>query len=259
MLNTVSPGDDGSVQERVHIAPVLFEVDRLILPLKMLRGERVHLMLIKTENERFRACLGKVKTALEELGMPYKVHEEEFDLFGLIFSYKRVIEEELKKGSMIYINLSSGGSTQAIAAHYAAMEFDGGVQAFFAYPERFEADYDRKSPQSSSGVSRISILPHFSLKMPNDSKLQFLELLANLDEPTKGEILEACCGRGLIICNGKSRPYGHVVLDDRFIKPLAEIGLVKVQRNGGKESRVSLTEKGRSTLLINGRGNNHGT
>jgi hypothetical protein len=258
MLNTVPRGDDGTVQERVHIAPVLFEVDRLILPIQMLRGERVHLMLIRTRNERFLACLGKVKAALDGLRKPYKLHEDEFDLFGLISSYKRVIEGELEKGSMVYVNLSSGGSIQAIAANYAAMEFEGGVQAFFAYPERYEEDFDRKNPQSSSGVSRISILPHFGLKMPNESKFQFLELVGGLGEPTKGEVLEACGRSGLIICKGKSRPYGHVVLDDRFIKPLAELGLVRVERNGGRESRISLTEKGRSTLLVNGRGNTHG-
>lgn len=60
------------------------------------------------------------------------------------------------------------------------------------------------------------------------------------------------------MCAGKSRPYGHVVLEDRFIRPLSELGLIMVRRNGSKESRACLTEKGKNTLLINGKGRGHG-
>lgn len=254
MLNTVSRGDDGAVKERVHIAPVQFEVDRLILPLKTLRGERVHLMIIKTESRRVRGCLGRIKAALDEMGKPYTVHEDEFDLFGLICSYKEVIEEELEKGSAVYVNLSSGGAIQAIAANYAALGFEGGVQAFYAYPESFEAENGEKSPQNCSGVSRISVLPHFSIRMPNESRIEFLDILGRLGEPTKSEILVECGRKGLIECTGKSRSYGHVVLESRFIKPLAELGLVAVERNGGRESRVTLTEKGKGTLHVTNRG-----
>jgi hypothetical protein len=258
MLNTVPHVDDGAAHERVHVAPVLYEVDRLVLPMEELKGERVHLMLIKTKNERARACLEKLKEALERLGKPYTIHEDRFDLFELISSYKAVIEGELKKGNFVYVNLSSGGAIQAVAANYAAMEFEGGVQAFFAYPERFEDNFDHERPQNSSGISRISVLPHFNLKMPDDGKLQFLHIVGRLGEPTKAEVLAELGSKGLIISNGKSRPYGHVILENRFIKPLEKTGLVAVHKNGGRECRLALTEKGKNTLLVNGRGKSHG-
>ncbi len=258
MLSELSRNEDEQVQERVHIAPVLFEVDRITIPMKLLRGERAHLMALKVESARVRACIDGVKAELDAMGKPYTIHLGELDLFGLISSYKRVIEAELDGGRMVYVNLSSGGPIQAIAAHYAAMEFESGVQPFFAYPERFEAALGSKNPQDSSGVAKIAMLPHFNLKMPSESRLEFLDVLGKLGEPTKGEILEECRKRGLIICSGKSRPYGHVVLEDRFIKPLSELGLIMVRRNGGKETRTCLTEKGKNTLLINGKGMRRG-
>lgn len=258
MLSKVSRGDDGRIHERVHVAPLLFEVDRLILPLKMMRGERVRLMMIKTKNKRVHACARMVRAALEEMGMPYSVQEDEADLFSLISSYKRVIGEEVGRGSAVYVNLSSGGAMQAVASIYASMEFDGGVQPFFAYPKGFEPKYYGICTQDYSGVSRISVVPHFNLKMPDDGKLQFLQAVGMLGEPTKAEVLEELEMRGLVKAKGKSRPYGHVILESRFIRPLEKLGLLEVHRKGERECRLSLTEKGRNTLLINGKEKSHG-
>jgi len=237
--------------ERVHIAPIGFEIDRIVLPFLKMGGERIHLIVRKGRNERGQKCVKAVKEDLEAKGKPYTEHETELDLFKFIHVCRKVIDEELKAGNHVFVNLSSGGSIQAAACHFATLTFKDGVTAYYAYPERYNEKADPKRPEYSSGLTKIETVPHYSIELPGDDELKFLKLVADIKIPSKKAIVEACIEKGLISSEGKSKPYGHVVLENRYIKPLEEKGLLAVE-DKGRRSRVRITEKGRNTLAITG-------
>lgn len=239
------------INERVHLAPVLFEVDRLVLPFFRMKGEKAHLIPLNIKNERSERCLKAIRDELEREGKPYEIHRADFDLYQLIVLCRKIIEKELKEKNHVFVNLSSGGAMQSTASLFATMTFKKWVSTYFAYPERFNNVFDKKRPQNSTGLSNIVTLPHYPIIGPNEAELQFLKIVAEIETPNRKSILEVCEKQGLISRMGKSKPYGHVILDDRFLSPLEAQGLMMVDEKGMR-GRIHLTEKGRSTLLLSG-------
>ncbi len=237
--------------ERVHVAPVGFEIDRVVLPFLEMKGERIHLITRKIRNERGEKCLKAIREDLEAKGKPYKIHESEQDLFKRIYVCRSIIGEELEQGNHLFVNLSSGGSMQAVACHFAVITFKEGVSAYYAYPEKYNEKMDKVRPGISSGLSKIVAVPHYSIEIPSKEELKVLQIVMRSRIPSKKAILDECVAVGLISSEGKSKPYGHVVLDNRFIRHLEEQDLIMITEKGRK-SRVRLTEKGLNTLNISG-------
>lgn len=237
--------------ERVHVAPIGFEIDRIVLPFLAMKGERIHLIVRTGRNERGERCVKTICEELDKKGRPYEKHETELDLFKLIFMCRRVIEQELKAGNHVFVNMSSGGSMHAVACHFATITFKEGVSAYYAYPERYNQSIDPNRPEATSGLSKIETVPHYSIELPGEEELKFIKIVAKTKIPSKKAILEACIEEGLISSEGKSKPYGHVVLENRFLRPLVDKNLLDVEGKG-RRSRVILTEKGRNTLAITG-------
>ncbi|MEN3016419.1 MAG: DUF6293 family protein [Candidatus Methanosuratincola petrocarbonis] len=241
----------GSFSERVHIAPVGFEIDRVVLPFIKMKGERIHLIVRQDSNERGINCLEMIKEDLKGTQKPYEIHKAELDLLKLIHTCRKIIDGELNAGNHIFVNISSGGSIQGVACHFAALTFKKDVTAYYAYPEKYVEVVDPKRAQNSSGLSKIEIIPHYSIDLPTQKEISFLVLISQTRNPRKSALLKRCLEKGLFSVDGKSKPYGHVILESKYIRPLEEKGLLVVEGRG-RESRIQLTEKGRNTLLLNG-------
>lgn len=243
--------ETGNFPERVHIAPVGFEIDRVVLPFMKMKGERIHLIVRRDSNERGTKCLEAIKGDLERLQKPYEIQKVDLDLFKIIYACRRIIDGELEASNHVFVNISSGGSIQGVACHFATLTFKKGVTAYYAYPETYIEVVDSKRPQNSAGLDRIEVVPHYSIDLPSADEISFLLLLAKETPLKKSEVLKECLQSGLISTRGKSKPYGHVVLENRFIRPLEAKELLVVEGRG-RGSRVRLTEKGKNTLLLNG-------
>jgi len=242
---------NGRFPERAHIAPVGFEIDRVVLPFMMMKGERIHLIVRQDSNQRGLNCQERIVEELERAQKPYQIHRAELDLFKLIYTCRKIIEGELESGNHVFVNISSGGSIQGVACHFATLTFKKGVSAYYAYPERYIEVVDPNRAQNSAGLSKIEIVPHYSIDLPTPDELNFLVLVDQLRDPKKSQLLKSCLEKGLFSVEGKSKPYGHVILESRYIRPLEEKELLAVDGRG-RNSKVRLTEKGRNTLLING-------
>lgn len=246
-----APSGTMQIQERVHVAPIGFEIDRVVLPFLAMKGERLHLILRNGRNARGNRCVSEIRKDLEANKKSYEIHQVDLDLFQIIYTCRKIIDDELKKCNAVFVNMSSGGSIQAVACHFATITFKSGVSAFYAYPETYIEKVNPMRPQASAGLSRIELMPHYSITLPDDSEMLFLRIVAESKLPSKKVLLEECERAGLIASTGKSKPYGHVVLENRFIKPLADKGLITVE-DRGRRSRVRLTENGKNTLHITG-------
>ncbi|MEJ5292854.1 MAG: DUF6293 family protein [Candidatus Methanosuratincola sp.] len=248
MSQNISPG---GFPERVHIAPVGFEIDRVVLPFIRMKGERIHLIVRQDSNARGTNCLERIVEDLERAQKPYRIHKAELDLLKLIYTCRKIIEGELDSGNHVFVNISSGGSIQGVACHFATLTFKKGVSAYYAYPEKYIEIVDPNRAQNSAGLSKIEIVPHYSIDLPTQEEISFLSLVGQLRDPKKSMLLRMCLENGLFSVEGKSKPYGHVILESRYIRPLVEKELLVVDGRG-RNSKVRLTEKGKNTLLING-------
>lgn len=237
--------------ERVHIAPVGFEIDRVVLPFIKMKGERIHLIVRRDSNERGINCQERIVEDLERAQKPYQIHKAEFDLLKLIYTCRKIIEGELDSGNHVFVNISSGGSIQGVACHFATLTFKKGVSAYYAYPERYIEMVDPNRAQNSAGLSKIEMVPHYSIDLPTPEEMSFLVLVGQSKDSRKSILLKRCLESGLFSVEGKSKPYGHVILESRYIRPLKEKELLVVEGRG-KSNKVLLTEKGRNTLLLNG-------
>src|SRR6185312_15357433 len=100
---------------RIHIAPVGFEVDRIVLPALEMKADKIWLLTHDNlnddraqvyENEIKKECK-KAKITIETIKSNRK------DIFKILQAVKHIIKTEEKND--IYVNVSSGSKIQAIA------------------------------------------------------------------------------------------------------------------------------------------------
>ena len=252
MVNLAKSDEAPKIPERVHIASVGYEIDRIVLPFRQTKGERIHLIIRKDDDARGQKCLKAIKQELESDKKPYEIHAIDYDdLFNLIFHNRKIIGDELEKGNHVFVNISSGGNIQAAASHFASLTFKEGVTAYYAHPKTYPEKVDSERPQRSAGLEKIQTLPNYSIELPNNDHLKFMKIVAQSEHPSKKEIRDACVKSGLIAAKGKTAPYGHVVMENKYIRPLEERGLLRVE-DKGRRGRVHLTDKGTNTLRLTG-------
>ena len=106
---------------RVHIAPLGFEIDRIVLPLKETKADKLWLLVHeKTAEDKSGPYLEKIKKDCKKIGVELKIsYADRLNMFKIIKSVKEIIAEE--EGNYIYINVASGSKIQAIACMMACM------------------------------------------------------------------------------------------------------------------------------------------
>ena len=118
---------------RVHIAPVGYEVDRIVLPAKKLRADKVILLVHDNPSEDLALKFyEQITTKLEKQNIEVvREYHNRLDLFQIIKKVKNLFNDE--KGNIISVNLASGSKIQAIGCMMACMMFndDKNVKPFY--------------------------------------------------------------------------------------------------------------------------------
>jgi hypothetical protein len=92
---------------RVHIAPLGFEVDRITIPLKQTKADKLWLLAHDNRSTDLSApYLEKIKKECKKLGVEVKIaYSDRLSLFKAIKSIKDIIEEE--ENNYVYVNVAS--------------------------------------------------------------------------------------------------------------------------------------------------------
>ena len=109
---------------RIHIAPVGYEIDRIVLPAIQERADKVWLLLHENKSEdKAGPFIAKITKQLEKerIEVINQYHDRR-DLFKIIKAVKNIIEKE--KQNDLYVNLASGSKIQAIGTMMACMMFN---------------------------------------------------------------------------------------------------------------------------------------
>jgi hypothetical protein len=239
-------------RERVHIAPLGFEHDRIVEP--ALEGPADRVVLIRYVPDSLRSELDdeRVETTLSEHDVEYEVLDSEIDdLFDCVAVYGQLIETYA--GDDVFINLASGNKVTAIGGMIASMVSDD-VTPYYVEAERHGSHH----PPAPRGVDSIDSLPAQFIEQPDLQQLAVMDHIASSDrqnvdgEPyrIKRELFEFGEREGLPFMaeyKGETAKGKFRRLDAHILSPLDEkdyFDIVEV----GTQKRVFLEEKGHNTL-----------
>ncbi|RNJ76004.1 MAG: hypothetical protein EB824_01065 [Thaumarchaeota archaeon S15] len=207
----------GLVRARVHVAPVGYEIDRIVLPAVELKAERVWLLVHDKPNEdRATGIIERVAAALEGEGIAVarEAHDRR-SLFGIIRAVRGILERE--EGNDVFVNLASGSKIQAVAG------------------------------------MKIVPIPSYEIRIPEERLVRTLGIMAERGgKITKKELAEAADRQGIISVGSTGANYSQArfaMLDKGIIRPLEAWGFVEVKKVG-RNRWVSLTEEGRNATEI---------
>src|SRR5918911_4127629 len=165
----------GSLQIlRVHVAPVGFEVDRIVLPAINMKADRmwliVHAGAKADKGDKFvKAIQSKLKDARIEC---LQASADRIDLFDILRALRTIILKE--KGNSILVNVSVGSKIQAIASMMACMMFKdiAMIKPYYVVPERYNSSQEDK--EETEGVKDIIGLPEYKIEIPSDKLIRCL-------------------------------------------------------------------------------------
>ncbi|MCV0373135.1 MAG: DUF6293 family protein [Nitrosarchaeum sp.] len=235
---------------RIHIAPLGFEVDRITIPLKQTKADKLWLLSHDNRSKDLSApYLEKIKKECNKLGVELQIaYADRLNLFGAIKAIKEIIEKE--EGNYIYVNVASGSKIQAIACMMACMvlkECDT-LQPFYAEPERYAA-FEGK--QQSFGIRDTIPLPTYEIQIPKPKLLQALKIISGQKNGkiTKKEMAEIADKEGIITVKAEESNYSQArfaSLDKNIISPLEnEWKFIEIEKIG-RNRWIKITQEGKN-------------
>ena len=235
---------------RVHIAPLGFEIDRIILPLKETKADRLWLLIHeKTSEDKSGPYLESIKKQCKKLGVQLKIsYADRLSIFKVIKAVKEIISKE--ENNYIYVNVASGSKIQAIACMMACMILKEckNIQPFYAEPETYAA-FEGK--QQSFGIKDTIPLPTYEIQTPKQKLLNALKIVHEHKNKklTKKEMAEIAEEEGLITINAEKLNHSQArfaSLDKNIIEPLEkEWGFIEIEKIG-RNRWIKITEEGRN-------------
>ncbi len=165
---------------RVHVAPVGFEFDRVILPALDMKADKIYLLFLTHEpgvpdiNWPF---VQRIQEALIQKG--YRENEDLllvqtniFDLYACLVTIAGIFGQEQRAGNQIFFNVSSGGRIPSFAGLLGCMYFGG--TPYYCHPVKWDYLENLKGP-ITSGMRKWELVPAHAIDRPASDLITFLE------------------------------------------------------------------------------------
>lgn len=233
---------------RIHIAPVGYEVDRIVLPEIQERADKVWLLLHENKSEdKAGPFITKITKLLEKkrIEVVTQYHDRR-DLFKIIKAVKDIIEKE--KQNDLYVNLASGSKIQAIGTMMACMMFNDAqnIHPFYVEAKNYPG-FEGKEP-ISSGIKDIQDVPPYAIKTPDQKLIQALDIIKkHKGRLTKKEMAELAEKNNIITVNAQEENQSQArfaSLDKNIIQPLEEQWKFIEVEKIGRNRWIKLTQDG---------------
>ena len=161
---------------RIHIAPLGFESDRIVLPAVEMKADRVWILMHDSPQKiQIKSYLDDVKTRLGEERIEFNVMTlDRLNLFSVIKGVKEITR--MGEDNTYYVNVSSGSKIQAVACTMACMMFNeqDNLIPYYAQPENY---YEYNGNQISTGLDKIIDIPQYQIKIPDKKLIQALQII----------------------------------------------------------------------------------
>lgn len=231
------------VAERVHLMPVGYENDRIVLSAERFRADRVVLLEYDDETNH-PSYVGTIQERLDERGIDHE--SVTCDIFDFYDSIGTVAELATRFGDHdVYVNLASGSKVTAIGGMIACMAT--GATPYYVRAERYAAESDG---DTAEGIREVTELPTYPMESPDPQHVAVMEYVAREDGARKRDVITFGKESDLPFIadrDAANRKSEYRLLDSHVLDPLRENGYVTV-RERGRSKLVELTEAGGNTL-----------
>ena len=230
---------------RIHIAPVGYEIDRVVLPAKKMRADKVFLLVHENPSQdKATKFYDSIDKKLQKLNIETeKVYHNRLDLFQIIKSVKQLIESQ--SNDLIYVNLASGSKIQSVGCMMACQLFNDKENVSPYYVEAKE--YTGFSGEAiSKGIKEIQAVPSYEIKKPEPKLIQALKIIKESNgKLSKKEMARICLDEKLITINaGNESQATFASLDQNIISPLEKKwGFIEVEKIG-RTRWIKITDEG---------------
>jgi hypothetical protein len=245
---------------RVHIAPVGFEIDRIIIPAKKMRADKVWLIgHSNLSDDKARPFLEKIRKTLEKNNIEVKeITADRYRMFDIVRVVKEIILEDREHD--IYLNVASGSKIHAVGLMMATMIFDNRENLHPFYAQAKDYHHTKVSEPQTSGIQEIHDLPTYQIHTPPQKQLSALKILVEHEENgvkvgkmKKKDMAQIAIQTGLIKVDAINQSQATFAsLDKNIISPLEhDWGYVRTEKVG-RNRWIHLTDEGRwaSEFLI---------
>ncbi len=235
---------------RVHIAPVGFEIDRIVLPAIEMKADKIWLLVHNdSESDRAKSYEDTIKKAFKKAKIEIKeIRSNRKDIFKILQSVKQIIQTG--KDNDIYINVSSGSKIQAIACTMACMMFNDkdNLTPYYAEPEKYPSS---KEQQQSLGLRNIIELPKYQIQIPKKELISALKIIKDNNGRIQKKVMAKLAEeQGLITINAKENleQVRFTSLDKNIIYPLKEYwNFIEIEKVG-RTRWVKLNQEGSNAI-----------
>lgn len=232
---------------RVHIAPVGFEIDRIVIPAKEMRADRVWLLTHDNPAEdKGRPYVEKIQSQLRKANVKVETFRvNRLDLFKIIRAVTEIVEKEGRND--IYVNVASGSKIHAIACMMACMILGKKkkITPFYAEAEKYAAF---SGVQQSSGVKKMISLPTYEIQTPRPELVTALRIVMERGgKITKKEMAKLAEDARIITVGAREENFEQArfaSLDKNIIQPLAEQWKFVEIEKIGRNRWIKVTEAG---------------
>jgi hypothetical protein len=244
---------------RVHIAPVGFEVDRIVLPAIRKKADRVWLITDKPSHEDKGSPYAEaIEKKLKASNIDCNLQSaDRTDLFDTLRALRTIIFHE--KGNHILVNVSVGSKIQAIASMMACMMFRdmATIKPYYVVPEKYANLLEEKKNQETEGMKDIITLPEYKIEIPSEKLIECMHMISQHkgNKITKRELKDLALNKSLIQVGKKDEQdkearkdqAAYMALNKNLIEPLMDWKFIDVEKIGSRHI-VSLTDEGVNAL-----------
>jgi len=247
---------------RVHISPVGFDIDRVVIPLEELNADKVWLISEKDEKtDEAQPYIDEIRKKLKTKRILNKTKKCSIrNLFDVLHIYKEIIDEEQKEGHEIFFNVSTGSKIEAIAGMMACMMFRTdklNINAYYVVPKVYSTRPKKGKRKKIEGLSRgckeIIELPHYRIEKPSNKLINALRIIDKYEDGiSKKLLIKAAKEEKLFIIKEDAKSIAaseHSAINKGIIEPLEEWGFVE-RKGKGKRGKIIITKDGKNALYF---------
>lgn len=247
------------VPDRIHISPLGYEKERVLLPAVNTKADKVFLLEHDEPDDEKPGYHEELKQTLRDEGIEIdSVKCDIFDLYPVLGKTADLISEHERDD--IYVNLSTGSKISAIGCMIACMvtRETSNVTPYYVRAEEYTAEKQDREVPVSVGLKEMYELPTYHINGPDPEEIQILRHIAENQPVTKKELIkyarqelsrfrDNANKKNIDIEEDDPEVGEYKLLDTHILKPLENREAISI-RDVGRSKEVEITPQGENTL-----------
>jgi hypothetical protein len=238
------------INQRIHIAPVGFEIDRIVEPAVEMKADLVYLVVHEniSDDKASKYHIEIQKQLKKKKIKTETVYADRFKLFDIIRAVKEIIQNHRK--DEFYVNVASGSKIHAIGCMMACMLFDDRKRINPFYPQAERYPVYEGNDQQTYGVKEIHELPTYQMLTPKPDLLAALKIIKdNGGRIQKKKLAEIAEEQKILNIGARKENHSNArfaSLDKKIIQPLLHTWGFIEEEKIGKNRWITFSDDGKS-------------